>query len=689
MSFKRRFSPTMLAVGAWVIAALPGCGSGRGSPLAGDDQNPIPRSGDAGSSTMSCATPQEGCACENNGESIDCGSVERKSGNYVSCSLGKRTCTDNHWGACLGDRISAPIDMGSADSKKTANLGSSSGCVNDPCDPYCLYYIDNADGLDAGPPPIAVSDAGLTLYQRDLPVLIACTGMVVVPTPQTITVTGVSPIVTNPASLQFNASLLPSSCAKSYVAATWNLSDYDYAAIDKTGLLTVYAPVAASETVTAYAGSWQATGTATVTVNIADTSQAPAGAAALFAGTAAGNDVATVLYPYDKTVFPRGIKAPVVQWDNGGTPADAVKVSLRYPTSGPTTFAWSAILPEPTAPSATIPQAVWNGLDQTAKGQDATLVLQRVVGGTLRNEITRTMHFTTTPLRGQIYYTEYARTPSSPAPSPDPGGACHMSNSSSVIRQLDPNGTTAPVNPFATVAPGGCPVCHSVSANGKMFVTSNRGWGAGGGVSRINSDSTFTPIADSPQPPVPGADSRGFAFAAITPTGSYALQGSNLWGNTKTAGNTGLSRISGGNGNGLKVDFFNNTSLSGSPVLSRVDQTVSFDWGSGSPDPVVSTDNFSARWYGQVQPFDSLAYTFEVESDDGVRLWVNGNLVIDKWVDQTDTIADSAPINLVGGKKYDIKLEYYDHTGPASVTLRWASSLTLLQVIPETQLYGR
>ena len=56
-----------------------------------------------------CATPNEGCSCETYGAVIDCGQVHRQSGSYVSCSLGKRTCVDGRWGACVGDRISGEI----------------------------------------------------------------------------------------------------------------------------------------------------------------------------------------------------------------------------------------------------------------------------------------------------------------------------------------------------------------------------------------------------------------------------------------------------------------------------------------------------------------------------------------------------------------------------------------------------
>ena len=90
-----------LWVAAALCAGLIGCGN---SPdhAAGIDP------GDAGTvkpipTGNACDTPNDGCACATPGETVDCGRVERTSGSYVSCSMGQRTCTDDKWGACIGD----------------------------------------------------------------------------------------------------------------------------------------------------------------------------------------------------------------------------------------------------------------------------------------------------------------------------------------------------------------------------------------------------------------------------------------------------------------------------------------------------------------------------------------------------------------------------------------------------------
>jgi PA14 domain len=650
-----------------------------------DDYGSVDRP-DAMAAGDRCATPNEGCSCEAYGEIIDCGQVHQQSGSYVSCSLGKRTCVDGRWGACVGERISGEIST-PAPGQHPLTYGGPSACVNNPCDPYCVNIIDNATGLDAGA-GLGVADGGLVLIQQEGGTgTNPCTGLTISPGPQTITVTGISPLITVPDSLAFVAKLAPATCASGSVPAAWSVSNEDIAAVGSDGTLKLYVPVAANMTVTAYAGSWVATTTASVVVSVQDKSMVSAPTAAIFDGTPAGTDTATVLYPYANTVFPRAVKAPVLQWDNAGAAATAVKYFVRYPTTGTPTFSWSSIIPESAPPSATFPQAVWSALDQTAKGADALIGIQRVVGGQLGPEITRPVHFSIAPLRGQIYYTEYARTGITP---PALGSGCSFGLSGSVIRSLDPTGSSAPVNPFATVAPGGCPVCHSVAANGRMFVTSNRGWGAGGGVSRINSDGTFTPIADSPGPPKPGVDSRGFAFAAITPDGQYVLQGSNLWGNTNVAGSTGTTtRLSGGNGNGLYADYFAGITLSGTAAKHRIDTTVDFAWGAATPDPAVPAGGFSARWTGQVQPYTTETYTFEVESSDGARLWVDGLPVIDTWTNHNPAVKTTGTFAGISGKKVDIKLEYYESTGVAVAKLRWSSPTTIIEIIPETQLYAR
>jgi len=145
-----------------------------------------------------------------------------------------------------------------------------------------------------------------------------------------------------------------------------------------------------------------------------------------------------------------------------------------------------------------------------------------------------------------------------------------------------------------------------------------------------------------------------------------------------------------GTGTGLLGDYFNdpnNGSHFVTYVGGRVDATVNFDWASSAPAPGVTTDNFSVRWTGLVQAPVSGSYTFTTIADDGVRLWVNGQLLIDNWVDQAETARTSAPLTLAAGAQYDIRMEYYEHGGLASAKLQWSYPGQTQAPIPQTQLY--
>jgi hypothetical protein len=140
-------------------------------------------------------------------------------------------------------------------------------------------------------------------------------------------------------------------------------------------------------------------------------------------------------------------------------------------------------------------------------------------------------------------------------------------------------------------------------------------------------------------------------------------------------------------GTGLYGEYFDQMDFT-QRKLSRTDQTVNFDWGSGSPDPLIGANDFSIRWTGWVQTPVTGLYTFTTLSDDGVRLWVDDRLVIDNWTNHAAT-EDSGTISLSANKKYDIKLEFYEHTGAAVIKLYWTPPGQSKQIIPNSRLYPR
>lgn len=118
------------------------------------------------------------------------------------------------------------------------------------------------------------------------------------------------------------------------------------------------------------------------------------------------------------------------------------------------------------------------------------------------------------------------------------------------------------------------------------------------------------------------------------------------------------------------AEYFNNKKLSGTPLSTRNDAAVDFNWGYGSPVPnIVNVDNFSARWTATIN-FDPGRYRFTVSSDDGVRVYVNNNLIIDNWTDHALQRL-SADVTLAGGA-IPIRVEYYESDRLAEVHFSWA-----------------
>lgn len=117
-----------------------------------------------------------------------------------------------------------------------------------------------------------------------------------------------------------------------------------------------------------------------------------------------------------------------------------------------------------------------------------------------------------------------------------------------------------------------------------------------------------------------------------------------------------------------QASYWNNTTLSGTPVLSREDRTLDFNWAYDSPDGRVQPDGFSARWqrYIDVTPG---TYRFTAIADDGVRVRVDGRLIIDGWKQQGPTRYDGT-IALSAGHHL-VQVEYFEQTGSASISVSW------------------
>jgi len=485
-----------------------------------------------------CATPNEGCACTTAGQVIDCGKVITRTNDYVTCSMGNRSCDGSVWSSCKGSTTQTQSVAAPHSRFRVQSLGSSTSCVaTDPCDPYCNRITDSPDSLDAGT-GLAVRDGGLQLYQTQTVVSSVCTGLTLTPTSQALTVTQFSPV--SPNTLTFTANFTPMGCAPAGTQPLWSIDRYDIATISSSGVLTLVTPQATAIQVSAFAGSLTATATANVNVDVLDTSvgPAPSGTSGSFPTTTgvAETDL-TILYPYKKTVFPLGLPSPLLQW-NSATAAtsasSAVKVSVRWPVGGAGTpsFKWSAIVPENKAifldpptnavPLAAgkrrdIPQAVWAAFEQSAKGQTGEVVVQRLVGGTLRAEVANAITFATNQLKGTVYYQSYGTNlvqnfsttfPQTYARSDRRFGAATLAVK---IGQSYP--TVVAGSTSASDGPG-CRVCHSAAASGAALVTNN--------YPTDYLSSKFTNLSGTPvETLMTGSNDGRYAWPAVSPDGTY------------------------------------------------------------------------------------------------------------------------------------------------------------------------
>ncbi len=118
-----------------------------------------------------------------------------------------------------------------------------------------------------------------------------------------------------------------------------------------------------------------------------------------------------------------------------------------------------------------------------------------------------------------------------------------------------------------------------------------------------------------------------------------------------------------------RAEYFANPNLQGSPFLVRSDPQISFDWGTAAPAPGMPADNFSVRWQRALD-FSEGAYRFSARADDGVRVWVDNRLLIDRWQGGDGQITYNGEISLTGGR-HNVRVEYLENTGNAAVQLAW------------------
>ena len=185
---------------------------------------------------------------------------------------------------------------------------------------------------------------------------------------------------------------------------------------------------------------------------------------------------------------------------------------------------------------------------------------------------------------------------------------------------------------------------------------------------------------EAPTPQASGGSTYGFVSWSDGGAASHTIS-------TPTANTTYTATYaaSGGTGNGLSATYFDNANLTGTSV-ARVDPVVDFVWGAAPPAPGIGADTFSVRWTGQIEPQFTQTYTFYTVSNDGVRLWVDGQRLVNNWTNH-GTTENSGTIALTGGQRYAITMEFYEDTGNATARLLWSSASTPKAVVPNARLF--
>ncbi|MFP2910636.1 PA14 domain-containing protein [Pyxidicoccus sp. 3LFB2] len=135
---------------------------------------------------------------------------------------------------------------------------------------------------------------------------------------------------------------------------------------------------------------------------------------------------------------------------------------------------------------------------------------------------------------------------------------------------------------------------------------------------------------------------------------------------------------------GVTARYFPNIRMQGVPVLRHL-SNVNLSFGTGAPVPGLPSDFFGARIEGYVTPAYSQTYTFRTIAAGGVRLWVNGQLVVDDWFEHASE-QHSGSIRLAAGIPASLVLEFFDAQDAASLLLRWQSPSQPLQDVPVSRL---
>jgi hypothetical protein len=349
---------------------------------------------------------------------------------------------------------------------------------------------NSGTGGAGGIAPIAIAGSGGFSGGLQLPDGGSAFARVISDGGDTLTVSG------QPASVQMHLQLDDGS----QPSVVWSVDDTRIGSIGSDGTFRANGYTGGVVTVIATVGSKETTAKITVNVDIVDNSGAlsEADQTAIRAGGAGGDTTFKWLYPYDRTVFPRGLTAPPLQF--GGPAATAMYLKITVPF-----FSYEQFAASSSPPRVVIPESVWKGLTLTAGGSDTVQVeVTKLSGAEVTGPLKASWFIARANLKGIVYYSTYK----SPLTN-DRGGVMRIR-----------------AGQTAEVVKSGCTVCHSVSANGNVLAASrdnlpddNGDWNpVDSATYDLTPDGTVTARTTS-------TEGRNFAMAALTPDGRRALVG--------------------------------------------------------------------------------------------------------------------------------------------------------------------
>ncbi len=342
---------------------------------------------------------------------------------------------------------------------------------------------------------VAPTDAGaLDATAPDAPAVDAPRG----DSPSTLTIDPASPTLDvsgTPMTLQLHALL----DGVERAGVTWIADDVVVGTLSPTGLYTARGTIAGVTHVTARYGALEASADVTVTVHQTDNpgSVSPADMASLRTGGSADPSLRW-LYPYDDTVFPRGLAAPVLQLAGS---ADATRVGIDVDAAG---YHYEGFFGAATPIQITLPASVWAGATRSAgAGQRVVVTVSKLSAGAVTGPVSESWLIAQGSLTGSLYYNSYNS---------------HLAGGGAILRVR--------FGQDVQLVQGGCAVCHSVSANGARIATglswsgtaTITGTGNPAQSGTIDLDASGTPSARWTDP-----DGRRYSFGALTPDGAWVL----------------------------------------------------------------------------------------------------------------------------------------------------------------------